>query len=102
MDFTNHRFTDTRAELRATNSNYFKPVSSSKAHLALSHIQPRKATVATLLSDYADLINPQYEAWYAKRFYALGRERVMQFASIARGDGRNPKHLFGHLIRGAA
>jgi len=46
-----------------------------------------------------DLVNPQYKAWYCKRFYALGRDRVLELAALARGDGKDPKKLFSYLLK---
>jgi hypothetical protein len=54
-----------------------------------------------LFSELSDLVNPQFKAWYCRRFYLLGREKVLQFASQARVDGKNPPKLFSHLIKGA-
>lgn len=45
-----------------------------------------------------ELVNEQYKGWYLKKFYALGRERVMILASQARQDGVSPPKLFSHLL----
>ncbi len=52
-----------------------------------------------LFEQLKDLVNPQFRAWYCKRFYKLGRDRVLQLASIARADGKQPARLFSKLLK---
>jgi hypothetical protein len=52
-----------------------------------------------LFNQLTDLVNPQFRAWYCKRFYALGKDRVLILASQARADGRDPRKLFSTLIK---
>ena len=49
-----------------------------------------------------DLVNPTFKAWYCKMFYALGKDRVLQLASLARQDGKDARKYFSHLLRKAA
>lgn len=56
------------------------------------------------LSDYADLISPQWKAWHCKAWYIIGRERYAILASQARSDGAakpggNPAKLMSYLLR---
>ncbi len=51
------------------------------------------------LSDYADLMSPQFKAWYCKVWYKIGRERFAVLASQARADGKDPRKLFSYLLR---
>lgn len=46
-----------------------------------------------------DLVNQQFRAWYCERFYALGHQRVLELASVARSDGKEPRKLFSFLIK---
>lgn len=41
---------------------------------------------------------PDLKAWYIKRFYALGNDKILQLASIAKSDGKNPQRLFTYLL----
>ena len=49
-----------------------------------------------------DLVNPTFKAWYCKMFYALGKDRVLQLASLARQDGKDNRKYFSHLLKKAA
>ena len=55
-----------------------------------------------LFDELSDLVNPSFRAWYCKQFYKLGNQRVLQLASQARADGKNPKKLFSHLLKRAS
>lgn len=59
----------------------------------------KKWDVDHLFDQYPDLVNPQFKAWYCKMFYRLGKDRVMQLASLARQDGHNSRKYFSHLLR---
>jgi hypothetical protein len=52
-----------------------------------------------LYEQLSDLVNQQFRAWYCKEFYRLGKDKVLQLASIARADGRQPARLFSLLIK---
>jgi hypothetical protein len=52
-----------------------------------------------LFSQLGDLVNSQFKAWYCKRFYAIGKDRVLVLASQARADGKNPPRLFSMLLK---
>lgn len=54
-----------------------------------------------LFNQLSDLVNPEFRAWYCKRFYAIGKERVLVLASQARADGKEPRKLFSKLIKNA-
>lgn len=55
--------------------------------------------IDNLIVELSDLTNPQFQAWYAKRFYALGKDEVLKRASIARADGLEPRKLFSKLLK---
>jgi hypothetical protein len=55
--------------------------------------------VDMLLRDYAELIDPNYTKWFAKRFYTLPFDAIHRAASEARADGDDPRRLFAHLIK---
>lgn len=56
-----------------------------------------------LLQDYADLIDPNYKNWFAKRFYTIPFDVLHRFASEARQEARSdPKRLFAYLINKAS
>lgn len=59
----------------------------------------KKWDVDHLFDMLPDLVNPQFKAWYCKTFYRLGKDRVLQLASIARQDGKNQRKYFSHLLR---
>ena len=54
-----------------------------------------------LFNQLSDLVNETWRGWYMKRFYALGTKRVLQIASIARADGKNPAKLFSKMLKDA-
>lgn len=74
-----------------TGKHIFKPV--KVVHNFLNN------TNNTLLEETKDLINPKFSQWYRKRFTELGKDRVLQLASIARADGKNPPRLFNYLLK---
>lgn len=54
-----------------------------------------------LFNQLSDLVNETWRGWYMKRFYALGTQRVLQMASIARADGKHPAKLFSKMLKDA-
>jgi len=54
-----------------------------------------------LFDQLSELVNPQYKAWYCKQFYRLGKTKVLQLASIAKADGKQPSKLFSLLLKKA-
>lgn len=52
-----------------------------------------------LFDQLSDLVNVTFKAWYCKMFYAIGRDRVLQLASLARQDGNDSRKYFSHLLR---
>lgn len=55
--------------------------------------------VDILLKDCSDLIEPTFKEWFAKSFYSLNRNKIIQLASVARNDGKNPRRYFSYLIK---
>ena len=51
-----------------------------------------------LFEQLSDLVNPQFRKWYCGIFYRLGKDKVLQLASIARSDGKQPIKLFSYLL----
>lgn len=53
-----------------------------------------------LYEDLTDLVGaiPKLRPWFIKRFYALGKDKTLQLASIAKADGKNPQRLFTYLL----
>jgi membrane-bound lytic murein transglycosylase MltF len=54
-----------------------------------------------LFDQLSELVNPVYRAWYCKMFYKIGKDKVMQIASIAKADGKEPRKLFSLLLKQA-
>lgn len=54
-----------------------------------------------LFNELTDLVNPQFRAWYCKQFYRLGKTKVLELASTAKADGRDPRKLFSTLLKNA-
>lgn len=52
-----------------------------------------------LFEDLSDLTNIEFKRWYCKRFYELGKDRVLVLAGQAKADGGNPKKLFSYLLK---
>lgn len=51
------------------------------------------------LSDYADLMSPEFYSWYCKAWYTLGRAKFDLLAHMARADGKDGKRLFSFLLK---
>lgn len=56
-------------------------------------------TIDLLFGELGDLTNPTFKAWYCKLFYTIGRQRVLQLASIARADGYDTRKYFSKLLK---
>lgn len=65
-------------------------------------IKTNSQLVDILLMDCENLIEPEYQKWFARKFYDLDESTVRQLASEAKADGKNPKRLFCYLINKAA
>lgn len=52
-----------------------------------------------LFQQLNELVNQQFKAWYCKCFYLLGKNKVLQLASIAKADGKQPSKLFSILLK---
>lgn len=52
-----------------------------------------------LYEQLQELCCPTYKAWYCREFYRLGRDKVLQLASIAKADGNEPAKYFSRLIK---
>lgn len=61
--------------------------------------QGRKFDADHLFDMLPDLVNSSFKAWYCKMFYALGKDRVLQLASLARQDGKDHRKYFSHLLK---
>lgn len=58
-------------------------------------------TVDILLKECADLIDQRYIPWFAKRFYKLDKNSILEAASVARQDGKSSQNYFSHMIKQA-
>lgn len=47
----------------------------------------------------ADLVNDSFRPWYCQSFHKLGYKRVLELASLARADGKNPRNYFSYLLK---
>jgi hypothetical protein len=52
-----------------------------------------------LFQQLGDLVNEKFKAWYCKEFYRLGKVKVLELASVAKSDGKQPAKLFSYLLR---
>ena len=52
-----------------------------------------------LYKELGDLVNPTFKPWYMKQFYRIGKTKVLELASQARADGKNPPKLFSLLLK---
>ncbi len=89
MDFTNHRLNQTTV----TTGNKLKPT--------VTTVGNKYKLTEALYEDLSDLVNAEFKQWYCKHFHRLGKDRVLQLASIARSDGLEPPKLFSKLIKEA-
>lgn len=47
-----------------------------------------------------ELVNDRFRGWYCKRFYEIGRKRVLELAAIAKSDSRkDARKLFSYLLK---
>lgn len=53
----------------------------------------------TALSQFTDIMSPQFYAWYCKAWYKIGENKFRELASLARTDGKQPAKLFSKLIK---
>lgn len=86
-------------QLGSTNN---KPIGQLPIERKLTEEEVLACDVA--LSDYSDLIHPDWKAWHCKVWYKIGRERYAILASQARSDGAakpggNPAKLMSYLLR---
>jgi hypothetical protein len=72
----------------SANTTDYKPVSKSNGG------------IGTLFQELQDLVNPEYKAWYYKKFMALGRERILILAAIARADAKTDKRKYFSVMLG--
>lgn len=52
-----------------------------------------------LYSQLKDLVNEQFKKWYLKQFNRIGYRKVLEIASEARADGKDPRKLFSMLLK---
>ena len=85
-------------------NNQKDPIANSPLDKSFNPIANREKTTSSvivdrLLTDYSDLIDPNYKKWFAARFYNLPFDQIHRAASEARQDGANPQKLFSFIIR---
>ena len=80
------------------NNNQLLTIVSDKTDVKLTKEEVQGCDIA--LSQYTDLMHPDFYAWYCKAFYKIGRERFHVLASQARADGKNGgARLFSSLVK---
>lgn len=90
MDFKNHRLNNTTVTTGLNNINTTVTIVGKNYRLT-----------EALYEDLSDLVNPTFKKWYCKHFHRLGKDRVLQLASVARNDGLEPRKLFSKLLKEA-
>lgn len=66
----------------------------------LNKLEGRKYhDIDLLYNELSDLVNDKFKAWYCSAFFKLGREKVLNLASVAKADGKDPVKLFSHLLQ---
>lgn len=88
MDFSNHPLNRTTVTTVSKNIN-----------TTVTTVGTKYKTTELLYSDLDDLVNERFKKWYCKKFHQLGKERVLELASVARQDGRNPRTYFAWLLK---
>jgi hypothetical protein len=74
----------------ATELNKLKPT-------ATEQLKPHEQDI--LYTTLSDLVNNQFRPWYCQAFASLGRERVLELASLARADGKDKCKYFSFLLK---
>lgn len=77
----------------ALNSNSYRK-EATKTSIAIAIEEE-----AHIIDSVKDLIDPDYAGWFVKRLRLLGRHKFLEAAEKARKYGRDPRKLFGHLVR---
>ena len=75
------------------------PIATTVAHKTIKLTKQEVQGCDIALSQYADVMHPDFYAWYCKAFYKIGRDRFHILASQARSDGKVPAKLFSSLIK---
>ena len=78
------------------------PVSSTKIISQVKTGDNSKQVVDILLNECSDLIDNRYTGWFAKRFYKLEKNSVLNAANLARKEGKYPDRLFSNMVKLAA
>lgn len=66
----------------------------------LNKLEGRKFhDIDTLYKELGGLVNDKFKAWYCGVFFKLGREKVLNLASQAKVDGKDPIKLFSYLLQ---
>lgn len=85
MDFTGHRLNTTvTTGINKVNSTVTVVVNKGTNY----------AKIDDLFDSLADLTNPEFKAWYCKRFQALGNDQVMKYAALARQEAKKDKRKY--------
>lgn len=58
------------------------------------------AKIDDLFNQLTDLVDDKFKLWYYKRFYKLGTDQVMRFASMARLEAKiDKRRYFSWLLK---
>jgi hypothetical protein len=80
---------------------HYQLVSTGKSNYIptdISTVTNKKYDNDFLFDELKDLVNDNFKAWYMSKFYKLGKDKVLELASIARADGKNRQRYFSYLI----
>jgi len=86
MDFTNHPLSP---QLSTTVEKALKTTVTTVPCKGTNY-----AKTDALFDSLGDLVNEDWKLWYYKKFYALGEDQVMRFASIARQEAKKDKRVY--------
>lgn len=87
-----------RKQLVSTDTTGFNKVKTTDT---TGTTNTKRCDVDDLFDDLGSLVNPRFKPWYCKMFYTLGRTRVLELASVAKADGKQPSKLFSLLLKRA-
>lgn len=76
-----------------TTGKNFKPI--------VTTVGDKYKLTESLYSELGQLVNVAFKPWYCKQFHRLGADKVLELASIAMADGRQPAKLFSKLLKDA-
>jgi hypothetical protein len=79
----------------------FRTSTNRQSETKVSKLIDNSTIVDRALERTADLYDPEYKKWFAKKAIQLGADRYLGIASDAR-EGRDKKRLFTWLLKRAS